>query len=65
MAPPYPSKEDNLADRSNFAYWRLTMKLWFEKKGLWEIVDEAKTKLEPLVNNNNNCWTRLMEDQFL
>lgn len=37
MGPPCSSKEDKL-DGMNFAHWRLTMMLWFQKKGLWVIM---------------------------
>ena len=65
MAPPCPSKDDKLADGSNFAHWRLTMTLWFKKKGLWEIVDGTEKKPERLASSSKNRWSQFMEDEFL
>ena len=41
------------------------MTLWFQKKGLWEIVDGTEKKPERPANSSRNCWTQFMEDEFL
>ena len=41
------------------------MTLWFQKKGLWEIVDGTEMKPERPANGSRNRWTQLMEDEFL
>eukprot|EP00250_Pteridium_aquilinum_P031304 c43395_g1_i1 orf=269-472(+) len=38
MAPPCTNKEDKL-DKTNFAHCKLTMRIWFQQKGLRDIVN--------------------------
>ena len=54
------SKDDKLTG-NNYGHWKLMMRHFFLKKGLWDVV---RGQEERPIRSGNNCWTRLQADEF-
>ena len=62
MAQPCSNASDKLTG-DNYTHWKLIIKMWFLKKGLWDIVHGME--LRPVRDANNNRFTRLADSEFL
>ncbi|MCO5601782.1 hypothetical protein L7F22_055907 [Adiantum nelumboides] len=60
---PLCSNASNKLTGGNYAHWKLIMKMWFLRKGLWDIVNG--TELRPTRDANNNRFTRLADSKLL
>ena len=62
MAPPCTNKEDML-NGTNYAHWRLQLKVWFIHTGLWKLVQGFEKKLEWPRTLRSGPWIRRMHSR--